>query len=70
MFVCQKVMDYILGIDDQEYSEKKALKIFNNDNEVIAKSNLIVQLNVIDEEVLKNLSQGKTLIGVFRSLFK
>ena len=43
---------------------KEGAEILNNDNEVIAKSNLIVQLNLLDEEVLKNLSQGKTLIGV------
>ena len=52
-----------LDIDDQEFL-KEGAEILNNDNEVIAKSNLIVQLNLLDEEVLKNLSQGKTLIGV------
>jgi NAD(P) transhydrogenase subunit alpha len=52
-----------LGIDDQEFL-KEGAEILDNDNEVIAKSNLIVQLNLLDEEVLKNLNQGKTLIGV------
>jgi NAD(P) transhydrogenase subunit alpha len=52
-----------LGIDDQEFL-KEGAEILDNDNEVIAKSNLIVQLNLLDEGVLKNLNQGKTLIGV------
>tara|TARA_B100000963_G_scaffold352110_1_gene364789 strand:- start:463 stop:1551 length:1089 start_codon:yes stop_codon:yes gene_type:complete len=52
-----------LGIDDQEFL-KEGAEILDNDNEVITKSDLIVQLNLLDEEVLKNLNQGKTLIGV------
>ncbi len=52
-----------LGIDDQEFL-KEGAEILDNDNEVITKSDLIVQLNLLDEKVLKNLNQGKTLIGV------
>ena len=44
-----------LDIDDQEFL-KEGAEILNNDNEVIAKSNLIVQLNLLDDDVLKKFS--------------
>ena len=51
-----------LGIDDKEYVSEGA-KILSND-EVIANSNVIIQMNILSDENLKKLKKDQILIGV------
>ena len=51
-----------LGIDDKEYISEGA-NILSND-EVIANSNAIVQMNIPSDENLKKLKKDQILIGV------
>ena len=51
-----------LGIDDKEYASEGA-KILSND-EVIANSNVIIQMNILSDENLKKLKKDQILIGV------
>ena len=56
-----------LEIDDQKFSENGA--VFYGDREkIIENSNVILQLNLPDNETLKNISTDKNLIGVFDPL--
>tara|TARA_B100001250_G_scaffold406278_1_gene425045 strand:- start:585 stop:1670 length:1086 start_codon:yes stop_codon:yes gene_type:complete len=52
-----------LGIDDKEY-EKEGCE-FGNKTEVLDKSDIILQLNLPEDESLKNFKQNQSLIGVF-----
>ena len=51
-----------LGIDDKEYVSEGA-NILSND-EVIANSNVIIQMNIPSNENLKKLKKNQILIGV------
>ena len=52
-----------LGIDDQEFL-KEGVNIIDNDDEVIANSNAIVQMNIPNDEKLIKLKKDQILIGV------
>ncbi len=51
-----------LGINSQEYSNEGA--IFKSEEEVLASSNVILQMNILNDENLNKLKKGQTLIGV------
>ena len=51
-----------LGISDKEFEDQGA-KILSSD-EVIAKSNVILQMNILDDENLKKLQENQILVGV------
>ena len=53
-----------LDIDDKKFSENGA-EFFDNKDEIIKNSDILLQLNLPDEKDLKNLSPNKNLIGVF-----
>ena len=53
-----------LGFDDNKYKELK-VEILNNPNDVIKNSDLIVQLDLLDDEKNNLIKKNKTLIGVF-----
>ena len=52
-----------LGIDDQEFL-KEGANIIDDDDEVIANSNAIVQMNILNDEKLIKLKKDQILIGV------
>ena len=52
-----------LGINDDEF-EKEGAEIEENDSEVISKSNLLLQLNILNEENLNKLKKDQILFGV------
>ena len=52
-----------IGIKDEEF-EKEGVEFVSTDNDVISKSDLILQLNILDDENLNKLKQNQTLIGV------
>ena len=54
-----------LGFLDQEY-EKEGCELLNK-SDVFDKSNIILQLNLPEDEILKNLKQNQSLIGVFNA---
>ena len=51
-----------LGINSQEYSNEGA--IFKSEEEVLASSNVILQMNILNDENLNKLKKGQILIGV------
>ncbi len=51
-----------LGISDKEFEDHGA-KILSSDD-VIAKSNVILQMNILDDENLKKLQENQILVGV------
>ena len=53
-----------LGFDDNEYKNLK-VEILNSPSEVIKNSDLIVQLNLLDDEKNNLIKEGQTLIGIF-----
>ena len=55
-----------LGISDKEY-ETQGAKILNNDEEVILKSNVILQMSIPIDENLKKLKSDQILIGVLNA---
>ncbi len=52
-----------LGFFDEDYS-KEGVKILENEKEVISKSNIIVQMNIPDKNMLNFLKKDQTLVGV------
>ncbi len=52
-----------LGINDKEY-EVEGAKILNSENEIVANSNAIIQMNILDDDNLKKLKEKQILIGV------
>ncbi len=52
-----------LGIDDNEY-ESQGANILLNDEETIANSNAILQLNILSDENLGKLKKDQILVGV------
>ena len=52
-----------LGIKDNEY-EKEGANIISNSSEIIAKADVIVQMDILSDENLKSLNKNQILIGV------
>ena len=52
-----------LGISDEKYTVEGA-KILNSDDEVISKSDVILQMNIPNDEILNKLRKEQILIGV------
>ena len=52
-----------LGISDKDY-ENEGVSIFDNEDEVIANSNAILQMNILEDENLQKLKKGQILVGV------
>ena len=52
-----------LGIKDDEYL-KQGVKIFNNENEVLNSSDIIVQLSLLSDDKFSEIKENKTFIGV------
>ncbi len=52
-----------LGISDEEY-KNLGVKFYNDENEVIDLSNIIVQLGLLSEDSCSLIKEDKTLIGV------
>ena len=52
-----------LGISDKEYSDL-GVKIFDDDNDIILNSDLIVQLEILPEDKLSLIKENKCLIGI------
>ncbi len=52
-----------IGFNDKDYESEGCE--FNDRSEIINKSNVIIQLNLPEDGILKNLNQNQTLIGVF-----
>ena len=53
-----------LDIDDKTFSDNGA-EFFSDKEQIIKNCDILLQLNLPDEEDLKNLSPNKNLIGVF-----
>ncbi len=52
-----------LGISDKDY-ENEGVSIFDNEDEVIANSNAILQMNILEDENLQKLKKDQILVGV------
>ena len=52
-----------IGFEDEEY-EKAGVEILETQKDVVEKSNLIIQLTILDEDKLKLLKEKQTLIGI------
>tara|TARA_B100000029_G_scaffold309645_1_gene302184 strand:- start:4643 stop:5731 length:1089 start_codon:yes stop_codon:yes gene_type:complete len=52
-----------IGISDDEFI-KEGIKLEESDENVISKSNLILQLNILNDENLNKLKENQTLIGI------
>ena len=52
-----------LGISDKDY-ENEGVSIFDNEDEVIANSNAILQMNIPEDENLQKLKKDQILVGV------
>ena len=52
-----------IGIDDKEY-ESEGANILDNTDDVISKSNAILQMNILSDENLNKLTKEQILIGV------
>ncbi|MAJ64440.1 MAG: NAD(P)(+) transhydrogenase (Re/Si-specific) subunit alpha [Alphaproteobacteria bacterium] len=55
-----------LGFDDQSYVAEGA-KIYNEEKELIEKSDVIVQLGLLSDEQIKLLKSNQTLVGVLNT---
>ena len=55
-----------LGINDKDFSDQ-GVNILNSSEEVISKSDLILQHNILNQQNLKAMKEGQTLIGVLDS---
>ena len=53
-----------LGFDDRKYKELK-VEILNDSKDVIKKSDLIVQLDLLDDDKNNLIKENQTLVGVF-----
>ena len=52
-----------LGLSDKDYQNEGA-NIFSTYDEVISNSNVILQMNLLDDEYLNKLKKDQILIGV------
>ena len=59
------VKDYAshLGFKDEDYS-KEGVEILDNNKDVILKSNLILQMNMLEDNEISLLKENQTLIGI------
>ena len=53
-----------LGFDDRKYKELK-VEILNDSKDVIKNSDLIVQLDLLDDDKNNLIKENQTLVGVF-----
>ena len=53
-----------LGFYDSQYKEI-GVKILENQNDIISNTDLLIQLNLLDDDKLLKLKENQTLIGVF-----
>ncbi len=62
------IKDYAahLGISDENF-ETEGAKILKNEEEIISKSKVILQMNILKDENLKKLKDSQILIGVLNS---
>ena len=58
-----------LGFDDRKYKELK-VEILNDSKDVIKKSDLIVQLDLLDDDKNNLIKENQTLVGVFNPYHK
>jgi len=52
-----------IGLSDDDYKQE-GVEILKNENEVISKSNLIVQLGIPNDQILSSIKSDQTIIGV------
>tara|TARA_Y100000590_G_scaffold166789_1_gene191005 strand:- start:3774 stop:4862 length:1089 start_codon:yes stop_codon:yes gene_type:complete len=52
-----------LGISDEDYKSEGAI-ILNTNEEIISKSNALLQMNILEDEYLNKLQKDQVLIGV------
>ena len=52
-----------IGLSDNDYKQE-GVEILKNENEVINKSNLIVQLGIPNDQILSSIKSDQTIIGV------
>ena len=57
-----------LGFNEEDY-QKEGVQFLDNDELVISKSNILLQLNILDNEKLNLLKENQTLISVLNPYF-
>jgi len=53
-----------LGFDDSQYQDI-GVKILANQNDIISNTDLLVQLNLLNDDKLSKIKENQTLIGIF-----
>ena len=53
-----------LGFDDNQYKDI-GVKVLDNQNEIISNTDLLVQLNLLNDDKLSKIKENQTLIGIF-----
>jgi NAD(P) transhydrogenase subunit alpha len=53
-----------LGFDDSQYKDL-GVKVLANQNDIISNTDLLVQLNLLNDDKLSKIKENQTLIGVF-----
>ena len=53
-----------LGFDDNQYKDIGA-KVLDNQNDIISNTDLLVQLNLLNDDKLSKIKENQTLIGIF-----
>ena len=53
-----------LGFDDSQYKDI-GVKVLEDQNDIISKTDLLVQLNLLNDDKLSKIKENQTLIGVF-----
>jgi len=53
-----------LGISDKQYTDL-GVEIFNNENEILNSSDILLQLNLYNDDQVSNLRENQILIGTF-----
>ena len=55
-----------LGISDKQYTDL-GVEILNNENEILKKSDILVQFNLYNDDQVSNLRENQILIGTFNA---
>ena len=55
-----------LGISDKQYTDL-GVEILNNENEILNKSDILVQFNLYNDDQVSNLRENQILIGTFNA---
>jgi len=55
-----------LGISDKQYTDL-GVEIFNNENEILNSSDILLQLNLYNDDQVSNLRENQILIGTFNA---